>query len=415
MRRPVFGLTFAGLMLILLFTSTLVPAFNVQPVRSSPATIIVPDDYPTIQAAIDNASAGDTIFVRAGTYNCNIQIDKPLTLKGESNQNTTLRLQRGENLMALHVIASNVTVSGFHLIGPESGSDSVMLIVVDGRAATADNCVIKDNVLEEYLDDALVLFGSHGDEVVGNVISSQGGSCVFVYSSSNCLIRNNSLSGSEWVGIFLGESSNNTVSNNFITNQIDSQSLEAGAITLGAYSDDNTVTGNTLVNNDYGVTCWHYTQNNVIYHNNFVNNTHQTHNYLDVPSPLPANFWDNGYPSGGNYWSDYNGTDSFSGPYQNVTGSDGIGDAPYVMDAVSSDRYPLMIQWKNPVGDLNGDGKVSGLDVALAAWSFASYGPDFLCQGSPASPRWNLDADVNGNNKIDGTDIAMITRDFGKS
>jgi hypothetical protein len=55
-----------------------------------------------------------------------------------------------------------------------------------------------------------------------------------------------------------------------------------------------------------------------------------------------GNKWDNGYPSGGNYWSDYNGTDLYSGPYQNVTGSDGIGDTPYVIDANNTDHYPLM-------------------------------------------------------------------------
>jgi len=65
------------------------------------------------------------------------------------------------------------------------------------------------------------------------------------------------------------------------------------------------------------------------------------------------------------------------------------------------------------LGDLNGDGKVSGLDVALAAWSFASYGPDFLHPGSPPHPRWNLDCDINGNNKIDGTDVALVARNFG--
>jgi len=54
------------------------------------------------------------------------------------------------------------------------------------------------------------------------------------------------------------------------------------------------------------------------------------------------NIWDNGYPSGGNYWSNYNGTDLYSGPCQNVTGSDGIGDTPYVIDANNQDNYPLM-------------------------------------------------------------------------
>jgi parallel beta-helix repeat protein len=305
--------------------------------------------------------------------------------------------------MALHVIAGNVTISGFHLIGSPLG---LMLIVVDGRKAPADMCVIKDNVLEEYGTDALVLIDSHGDEVVGNVISSQDGSCMYIMSSSNCLLKNNTLSGSEWTGILLDTSSNNTVSNNFITNQVDyvgDETCHIGAITLSTFSEDNTVTGNTLVNNDYGVSCYHYTQNNVIYHNNFINNTHQT--YDQLWGEFPANFWDDGYPTGGNYWSDYHGNDSFSGPGQNVTGSDGIGDAPYVIDAVNSDRYPLMSPWKNPIGDVNMDGKVDGKDIATVALAFGSV---------PGGPRWNALADVNGDQRIDGKDITIVATHFGK-
>ena len=55
--------------------------------------------------------------------------------------------------------------------------------------------------------------------------------------------------------------------------------------------------------------------------------------------------WDDGYPSGGNYWSDYNGTDFYSGTNQNVTGSDGIGDTSYIIDVNNVDRYPLMSPW----------------------------------------------------------------------
>jgi hypothetical protein len=54
------------------------------------------------------------------------------------------------------------------------------------------------------------------------------------------------------------------------------------------------------------------------------------------------NIWDDGYPSGGNYWKDYTGVDLYNGPYQNETGSDGIGDTPYTIDANNTDRYPLM-------------------------------------------------------------------------
>ena len=55
-----------------------------------------------------------------------------------------------------------------------------------------------------------------------------------------------------------------------------------------------------------------------------------------------ANVWDNGYPSGGNYWDVYEGGDYYKGFDQNETGSDGIGDTPYQITTTNVDRYPLM-------------------------------------------------------------------------
>jgi len=65
------------------------------------------------------------------------------------------------------------------------------------------------------------------------------------------------------------------------------------------------------------------------------------------------------------------------------------------------------------LGDLNGDGVVDGVDIALAAWSFGSYGPNFLYPGSPPHPRWNLDSDINDDLKIDLKDLFLIARNFG--
>jgi len=55
-----------------------------------------------------------------------------------------------------------------------------------------------------------------------------------------------------------------------------------------------------------------------------------------------GNLWDNDYPSGGNYWSDYVGVDVKRGPNQDLPGSDGIGDTPYIIDTDNRDHYPLM-------------------------------------------------------------------------
>lgn len=76
--------------------------------------------------------------------------------------------------------------------------------------------------------------------------------------------------------------------------------------------------------------------NNSIYHNNFINNIYHVSTYGS------ENTWDNGYPSGGNYWSGYNGSDTKSGGHQNQTDSDGIGDTPLVFDSNNKDNYPLM-------------------------------------------------------------------------
>jgi hypothetical protein len=108
----------------------------------------------------------------------------------------------------------------------------------------------------------------------------------------------------------------------------------------------NIVKENTIAYNILGLSIGNPTVGgaggNVVYHNNFINNTNQA---------LCGGIMDNGYPSGGNYWSSYNGTDLFSGPYQNLTGSDGIGDTPYATSwygrALGTDRYPLMAPFKS--------------------------------------------------------------------
>jgi PKD repeat protein len=64
--------------------------------------------------------------------------------------------------------------------------------------------------------------------------------------------------------------------------------------------------------------------------------------------------------------------------------------------------------------DVNRDGVIDGSDLAIVAWSYGSYGPNYLYPGSPASPRWNPIADVNGDNVIDGSDLAPVARHYGE-
>jgi parallel beta-helix repeat protein len=102
---------------------------------------------------------------------------------------------------------------------------------------------------------------------------------------------------------------------------------------------NTTIANNIIQNCYYGIYLFNST-NNLIYHNNFINNTVQayvTFNY--------TNAWDDGYPSGGNYWSEYTDVDQYSGPGQNITGSDGIWDNPYIINAHNQDNYPFAGNW----------------------------------------------------------------------
>jgi len=125
--------------------------------------------------------------------------------------------------------------------------------------------------------------------------------------------------------------SNNSLSRNTIAN------CSGSGVVVDLDSSDNTISGNNIMNNTRGV--WLIAASgNKFYHNNFIDNTQQV--YIDAFSY--HNFWDDGYPSGGNCWTDYSGADLYSGLYQNETGSDGVGDDPYFMDVHNQDNYPLM-------------------------------------------------------------------------
>jgi len=65
----------------------------------------------------------------------------------------------------------------------------------------------------------------------------------------------------------------------------------------------------------------------MIFHNNLINNP------VQIRLSDSSSTWNDDYPSGGNYWSNYNGTDS---------DGNGIGDTPYIIDENNQDNYPLM-------------------------------------------------------------------------
>ena len=169
-------------------------------------------------------------------------------------------------------------------------------------------------------------------------------------SSNNIISKSNAWNNFD--GIYLQSSSNNriakcTASNNFVhgiylnssDNTIISES-NASNNTNGIYlqsSSNNRIEKSNAFNNDFnGIFIGSSSENNHIYHNSFKSNFYQA---WDEGS----NRWDDGYPSGGNYWGDYTGTDNYRGENQDIPGSDEIGDTPYyILGDNNLDRYPLV-------------------------------------------------------------------------
>ena len=190
---------------------------------------------------------------------------------------------------------------------------------------------ISDCAMSGHLWHGVGLVDSYGNELAGNSIAGNWNEGIYSYDSDNNRILSNIITDG-MRGIYLDKSNNTLISGNTVAHAY------TGATIYSAYC---TFSNNTVKENSEGMVM--STSHNVVYHNNFIRNGRQV-----LLVNQYANTWDNGYPSGGNYWSDYTGSDSNWGPNQNLTGSDGIGDTHYVIGANNRDRYPLMNPYTIP-------------------------------------------------------------------
>jgi parallel beta-helix repeat protein len=219
--------------------------------------------------------------------------------------------------------------------------------------------------------------------VVGNSVSGNGHG-VFLWFSYNATIVGNHATSNMGHGVFLSSSTETTIGGNNLT------SNTGRGIYL--YSSTNaTVLNNNLSANGYGV----YVDSSTgirLHHNNLLGNVQQA---LDTQGI--ENYWDDGYPSGGNYWSDYTGGDDCSGPGQDVCPDpDGIGDIPYVIDADSQDRYPSMEAYgftnTPPVASFDASPSTGNLTTTFAVDASSSFDPQD--PQSRLEVRWDWEDDA---------------------
>ena len=375
-------------MLFLLITNMSILTFDVHKAKAEPKTWTVDDDEPAdflkIQDAIDAASPGDRIQVGSGTYYEKLLINKAISLVGERSTTTIIdAMQKGNPIT---VVVSKVTIQGFTIRNGSSYSGIFLYL--------NNNTSITNNIIKGNLYGIEIYMASNNYLARNNVENNQRG--IWIFFSSNNTLRDNAIAQNTYnfgvwgldLEYFLNDvDSSNTVDSKpvyyWINRHGGSVPLDAGYVALVnstnltvknltlnknfygillAYTNNTIIQNNEITNNKDGIKLYESSYNNLIgntiednerfgfwlghssnnkfYHNNLINNTNQVYEASWTAPGIPPSIsvWDDGYPSAGNYWSNYSGIDA---------DRDGIGDTSYIIDENNQDRYPLINPWSS--------------------------------------------------------------------
>jgi parallel beta-helix repeat protein len=241
--------------------------------------------------------------------------------------------------------------------------ENIIYIRADGTVKPATAPIQRDRSIYRFTGDINGSIAVERDNMIldGNghsLTNKEGMVALNLTRVRNVTIKNLTLKDCYGMGISLDRCSNVTVSCNTITgtsvfyppaqatsgiyvwagnsNIIEGNLLADNyvGVYLGYEAEQNIVVNNNITSNRRGIVFCE-ASNNLIYHNNFINNTINVHdNAANSPSySRSVNSWDNGYPSGGNYWSNYTGADN---------NEDCIGDTLHIIDKNNQDNYPLV-------------------------------------------------------------------------
>lgn len=233
-------------------------------------------NYSSIQAAVNAASNGDTVYVYDGTYYENIMIDdKSINLVGEDRNSTIIDGMRKDD--AISISANNVVISSFTI--KNSNICGVSL------SSQSPNSIIKGNIIKNNNRYGIQCSLSSNNTIYGNTITDQESGIVLDdYSYNHAIYGNNNITGntvknSRW-GIRLDVSNNNIITANILMDN------DEGIRLVSSSGGNNTITANTFIGNKYGIVLSKSDSGNIISNNIFSNNTKdvfnetETHNFV---------------------------------------------------------------------------------------------------------------------------------------
>lgn len=267
-------------------TSSTAQASYPPPSHSCGTPVNVPQDTPSIQAALNAACPGDTVYVAAGTYVENVVVPKEnLTLKGApgtSPGNVIIEAQNSTGYVISTGGTDYFTVEGLTLQGGlNRGSNSF------GAAGLFANSGSTNKRLDITVRNLIVKNNTYGIQIIN-------------FNSGSINIEKNLITGNTFAGIEVSHNGSSAVLN--VTNN----TIANNTGVYGGYYDGGGIVGDTRVfrnnifaNNYAGITSWggltwisDLSNSNVItiLYNDFWNNTNG--NYINwrtggsfTPSP----------------------------------------------------------------------------------------------------------------------------------
>lgn len=348
----------SGLVLTLLLTAGLTSASDFEPVRA-PETIHIEADGSVNPPTAPIARDGEVYTFADSIYGSVVLLKSDIVVDG----------------------------AGYTLQGNGSGIGIDVSAVSGYLNVTIRNVEIKDFAVGIELasfNEGMLTRNTIANNRDGVRVSGFG-----QFSSFNNTISGNTITNNENGIVMEGYVVGNLISGNTIANNSKCGIALITWMPLHSPAKENIVSGNTITNNGNGIYLSE-SSDNFVYHNNFEENTVQvfTENSVSV--------WNNGYPSGGNYWSDHV-----------CTGNPSDGSQPYVLDGNNTDHYPFQVPngWAIPVA-VNVD--------EIADTNYAATGREALASHL-GHLRWKFKTYVNKNSVMDFLDFSQIARNFGMS